>query len=264
MLLGSKALNYVVVERKRQTSARDLQSSFVKDLTPLGLGVMAMDLGLLPLQELFKEDKPLTEADRQAIREHPLVGADMLPGSFPAVARMVVATHHENFDGSGYPRKLEGHKLHVFTRIVRIADAYDAATSQRVYKDAQSPARALWEMLAGPHKPFYDPKLMAAFAGLIQPFPVGSRLRLEDGRYAAVVKYNRTNPFKPTVVIAFDTHNKPIPREDLEDPVDLSSHPDLRIKSYRGEDLSFIYDSGSGEEPALCEEFTTLFEAAVR
>ena len=262
MLLGSKVLDYVMAERKRQTSAQDLQSSLAKNLTALGLGVMTMDLGLLPLWDLFKADKPLAEADRRAIREHPLVGADMLPKSFSAVARRIVRTHHENFDGSGYPKKLEGGKLHVFTRIVRIADAYDAATSQRVYKNAKSPARTLWEMLAGPYRRFYDPKLMTAFARLIQPFPVGSKLRLEDGRYAAVVKYNRKNPFKPTVVIAFDAQNKPIPRQNLEDPVELSAQPALRVKSFRGEDLSFIYDTETQKPAAARKGFTTLLQAA--
>ncbi len=262
MLLGSKAIDYVVSERQRQTSARDLQAGVVKDLTPLGLGAMTIDLGLLPLQDLFKVDRPLSEAGRSAIRDHPIVGADMLPVSFPAVARMVVATHHENVAGSGYPRELGSEKLHVFTRIVRIADAYDAATSELVYKDARSPVRVLWEMLAGPYKRFYDPKLMAAFAKLIQPFPIGAQLRLEDGRYAAVVKYNRENSFEPTVVIAFDADHRHIPREELEDPVDLSLHPDLRIKSFRGEDLSFIHGTEPETEAPAREKFTTLLQAA--
>jgi HD-GYP domain-containing protein (c-di-GMP phosphodiesterase class II) len=262
MLLGSRALSYVAAERNRQTSARQLQHRLARDLTPLGLGALAMDLGMLPLQDLFKSDKPLTGAQRQAIRKHPAAGAAMLPETFSSAARMIVRTHHENFDGSGYPDALERGKVHVFTRIVRIADAYDAATTEHVHKGAKSSARVLWEMLAGPYKRFYDPKLMAAFARLIQPFPVGAKLRLEDGRYAAIVKYNRTNPFRPTAIIAFDAHNKPIPREGLENPVDLGSNPDLRIKSFRGEDLSFIYDSASQKNAKPREKSGTLLEMA--
>ncbi len=262
MLLGSKALSYVAAERNRQTSARRLEHRLARDLIPLGLGAMAMDLGMLPLRGLFKSDKPLTEAQREAIRKHPAAGAAMLPESFSSAARMIVRTHHENLDGSGYPDALEPGKVHVFTRIVRIADAYDAATTEHVYKGAKSSARVLWEMLAGPYKRFYDPKLMAAFARLIQPFPIGAKLRLEDGRYAAVVRYNRTNPFRPTVIIAFDARNKPIPREGLEDPVDLSSNLDLRIKSFRSEDLSYIYNSASQKDAKPRERFGTLLEAA--
>jgi len=262
MLLGSTVLDYVVAERNRQTRAIALQANFATDLTPLGLGAMAMDLGMIPLQHLFKSDKPLTDADREAIREHPLAGAEMLPQTFSAVANMIVRAHHENYAGTGYPMRMPGNKVHVFTRIVRIADAYDAATSDRVHKGAKSPARVLWEMSAGPYKRFYDPGLMKAFARLIQPFPIGSKLRLEDGRYAAVVKYNRHSPFQPTVVIAFDTHNKPIPREELKEPVDLSRQIDLRIKSFHGEDLSFIYTAGPEQDAPAREKFTTLMHAA--
>ncbi len=262
MLLGSKNIDYVVAERTRQTSGRGIQTSLARDLTPLGLGVMTMDLGLLPLQNLFKSDQPLTEADRRAIRRHPIVGAQMLPQNVSAVTRMIVRTHHENLEGTGYPKALAGEELHVFTRIVRIADAYDAVTSKHVYKGAKPAVRALWEMLVGPYKRFYDPKLMVSFARLIQPFPIGSRLRLEDGRYAVVVRYNRKTPFKPTVVVAFDAHNKPVCREELEDPVELSSHSDLRIRSFCGEDLSYLYDNESEENAEAREGFATLLQAA--
>ncbi len=262
MLLGSTVVDYVVDERNRQTWAGSLQASFATDLTPLGLGTMVMDLGMIPLQHLFKEDNPLTDADRQALREHPVLGAQMLPDSFSSGAKMIVRTHHENLDGTGYPAGMAGDKIHVFTRIVRIADAYDAATSDRAYRGAKSSPRVLWEMTAGPYSRFYDPTLMKAFARLIQPFPIGSKLRLEDGRYAAVVKYNRSNPFLPTVVIAFDCRERPIPRRELEDPVDLSEPNDLRIKSFRGEDLSFIYAADPPEHACVREKFVALLDAA--
>ncbi len=262
MLLGAKVLDYVVSERKRQTKARDLGYYAAQDLAPLGLGAMTMDLGLMPYQALYTSSAPLSEDDRKTIRQHPSAGADMLPESFSAIARMIVRTHHENFDGSGYPSGLDGNKLHIFTRIVRIADAFDAATSQRVYADARSPARVLWEMLAGPYRRFFDPRLMAPFARMIQPFPIGAKLQLSDDRYALVVKYNRRNPFKPIVLVAFDEHNRPIPRESLEAPVDLSECDELRLKSYRGEDLSFIYNGESVEFIEGPQAFSSGFEAA--
>ena len=87
MLLGSTVLDYVVQERKRQTSARDLRSNFAMDLTPLGLGAMAMDLAMLPLQKLFETDMPLTEADRQAVLGHPGVGATCFRRTSPHLRR---------------------------------------------------------------------------------------------------------------------------------------------------------------------------------
>ena len=262
MLLGSTVLDYVASERNRQTLARGLKVRFAEDLTPLGLGAMTMDLGMLPLQHLFDANKPLSDADREMIREHPNVAAEMLAGNFSSLSKTIVRTHHENFDGSGYPAGTPREKVHVFTRIVRIADAYDAATSERVYRKARSPVRVLWEMSRGPYRRFYDPRLMRSFSKLIQPFPIGSKLRLADGRYAAVVRYNRRDPFKPVVVVAFDEHNRPLPKEDVKDPVDLAENPDLRIASSRGENLSFLYAKAPDQEAPIAQKFNNLLEAA--
>ena len=97
---------------------------------------------------------------------------------------------------------------------------------------------------------------------MIQPFPIGAKLRLEDGRYAAVVKYNRQNPFKPTVVAGWNEHNQPIPREELQPPIDLSEHPETRLDSYRGENLSFLYHVDQTEEVPARQTIATLLDAA--
>lgn len=262
MLLGSKSLDYVIAERKRQTAVQDMKASQAHDLTPLGLGAMVIDVGLLPLQDVITSGRPLTPDDAQLMKLHPQAGAEMLPDTFPALARMMVKTHHENCAGCGYPKALPREKIHVFSRVVRIADAFVAATSEHLYKNARSPARALWEMKNGPHQAYYDPRLMEAFATLIQPFPIGAKLRLADGRYAVLVKYNRRNPFQPTIVIAYDENNQPLPREKLEKPIDLGVRRDLKLKSFHGEDLSFLYTSTSSPPPETPQVFKTAFQAA--
>jgi hypothetical protein len=244
MLLGSAVLEYVIAERRRQIRAHDVNTRFAHDLTSLGLAALVMDLGMVPLQQLLRPDKYLTEDERAAIRAHPNVGYELLPETFSAVARAVVKTHHENFSGTGYPRQLTGDRLHVFARILRIADAYDAATTARVYRGAKQPARVIWEMSVGPYRECYDPTLIDAFSRLIQPFPIGAKLRLRDGRYAVVVRYNRAEPFDPIVVIAFDANNRRLPRGRLEGPLALSARRDLRLASFDGDDLSFVYDGG--------------------
>lgn len=261
MLLGFRVLDYVMYERRRQTAVKRLRSDFARDLVPLGLGAMVMDLGMQPLQPLLNTDRPLSDAERSALREHPEAGVRMLPESISAITRMVVRTHHEDYCGTGYPKALPPEKVHIFTRIVRIADAYDAATSERVYRNAKSPARVLWEMTIGPYREFYDPKLMRGFAGLIQPFPIGSKLRLNDGRYAAVVQYNRKNPFDPLLIIAFDADNRLLPKQQLEGPLKLTARRDLRIASLYGEDLSYLYQR-SAYTPRGREEITTPLAAS--
>ena len=263
MLLGSAVRDYVVAERDRLTAARALRPDFAMNLTPLGLGAMFIDVGMLPLQELYASSEPVTEEQWTAIWEHPPAGVTLLPDEFSAVGKMMVRTHHENCDGTGYPEGLAGDKLHIFTRVVRIADAYDAATAKHVYKEAKSPAQVLWEMSIGAHHRYYDPVLMKVFARLIQPFPIGAKLRLADGRYAVVVRYNRKNPFLPTIVIAFDKDGNRMPNEKLAGPFDLEQRRDLRVQSFGGEDISFIYRTTPVDipppRPAI---FTSLFQAA--
>lgn len=263
MLLGSAVRDYVAAERDRQTIARNLRPDFAASLTPLGLGAMLIDLGMLPLQELYKVERPINEEEWTAVRKHPVTGVEMLPEDFSALGKMIVKTHHENFDGTGYPEGLAGDRLHIFTRIVRIADAYDAATAKHVYKEAKSAARVLWEMTYGSYHRFYDPVLMTVFARLIQPFPIGAKLRLVDGRYCVVTRYNRRKPFLPTVVIAFDKDGNRLPNENLQGPFDLEQRRDLRVKAFAGEDISFVYRTTPVESaPPRPAVFASMFQAA--
>ncbi len=263
MLLGSAIRDRVRAERERMRQPCASTPATDINLLPLGLGAMFIDVGMYALQELFRGDRPLSRPERQTLREHPRTGAKMLPDDLPPLVRMVVQTHHENLDGSGYPEKLSGEAVHLFARIVRIADAFDAATAQRVYREAVSPVRALWQMTKGIYRRHYDPVLMKVFARLIQPFPIGARLRLQDGRYVIVVKYNRRNPFLPTVVVAFGADGERLPSHQLIGPLELDQHCDLRLASYAGEDLSYLYDTSFFEALAPVRgDFATLYEAA--
>lgn len=256
MLLASAVKGYVARERQRMTAA-ELQPKQLDDLMPLGVGAMFADVGLAPLALLFGEDRPLTEAERDIIHGHPEGGADLLPESFPPLAKMIVRTHHENYDGSGYPGLTGGPSLNVFSRIVRIADAFDASTSE-VFAQAQSATRSLWEMSVGPHRQLYDPVLMTVFRSIIQPFPIGAKLRLTDGRYAVVTKHNRDFPFDPTVIVAFDSKGQRIRK--LEPPVQLGVG-DLTVKSFRGEDLTYLQYSESDAPRSAPTKFRALFDA---
>ncbi len=263
MVLGSAVRDYVMRERMRQTAASDLSPRVAMNLLPLGLGSMFMDLGMYPLQHLVTQAEPLTPADRDAINNHPITGADMLPDMLPPGVKMIVRAHHENYDGSGYPNRLAGPSLHIFTRIVRLCDAYDAATSTHVFKQAKSPARAMWEISAGPYRRFFDPVLAKMFMSLIQPFAVGAKIKLSDGRYGVVCRYNRRNPFAPTLIVAFDETGARVPNEALGKPMQPGVDGAPRLAMYADEDLSFIYDIEQPEaqamEPACAE---SAFEMA--
>lgn len=251
LVLGNAVRDYVANERMRQTAAKTLSPDLAMDLKSLGLGAMFMDLGMYPIRTIFNKQGELTSDEKQMLFEHPNAGADMLPDSISATARMIVRTHHENYDGNGYPRGIPAEKLHVFTRIVRICDSYDAATADHVFKKAKTPAKVLWEMSLGSCRRFYDPSLMRVFRGLIQPFPIGSKIMLNDETFAVVVKYNRKDAFDPYVMVAFDNHNKRIPVERLGTPFTLSSKPGLRFVRFGDEPLGYLYSIKDEQSGAL-------------
>ncbi len=259
VLLASAVREYVANERLRHTSSKNVHRSTALDLLPLGLGVVCMDLGMLALKRLIVKKEPLTEEERDQIRDHPTASANLLPDLFSPTARMIVRTHHENCDGSGYPLGQPYDKLHVFTRIVRITDAFTAATSTRVYRQARSPAEALWEMASGSYNRYYDPLLMRVFLSLVQPFPIGAKLRLTDGRYAVVTAYNRVNPFEPRVIVAFDDQGQRLAHGQLQGPLNLDAASGLRLSTFRGEDMSFLYQP-LGDSPAVGSENGSRFE----
>ena len=230
------------------------------DLTPLALGALFMDLGMWPIQDAFDQTNPLTPEQVQMVRNHAIVSARALPPATDETVKLIVETHHENYDGSGYPYGLHADEIHIFARVLRIADAYAAATSKRLYREALSPARALWEMTCGPYVPLFDPVLLKIFASVMQPYPIGSRVQLQDGRWAAVVRYGRMSSFLPEIVMTHDEHGRELARSGLDGPIKLHERTDLTISSFDGEDVSDLYERDTILPSPSTSEFTTLFE----
>ncbi len=91
--------------------------------------------------------------------------------------------HHENFDGSGYPYGIKGDEIHLFGRIARIIDAYDAMTSKRSYAEAMRPFAVLAEMknkMSG----CFDEKLLREFISFLGPKDSRTKLRSADTLYS--------------------------------------------------------------------------------
>ncbi|MBF0340201.1 MAG: response regulator [Magnetococcales bacterium] len=122
----------------------------------------------IPDHVLLKPDK-LDEAEWEIMRRHPEMGCAIIgdhPDDLLRTARILALTHHEKWDGSGYPKGLKGEEIPLVGRIVAIADVFDALTADRPYKRAWLIEDALGyiEEHAGSH---FDPRLARAFRGFL-------------------------------------------------------------------------------------------------
>jgi putative nucleotidyltransferase with HDIG domain len=135
------------------------------DIEVVRMGAALHDIGKLAVSEdVLGKAGPLSERELAEVRGHPGAGARMIERVRP-LHRAVPAVlhHHERWDGRGYPDGLEGTEIPVEARILAVADTFDAMTSDRAYRRALAPERALAEVerCAGTQ---FDPEIVALFA----------------------------------------------------------------------------------------------------
>jgi response regulator RpfG family c-di-GMP phosphodiesterase len=135
-----------------------------EELSSLEFGSLLHDVGKIGVPDaVLRKPAPLTEPEWYEMRKHPLHGEQILGGiEFLEGAARVVAQHHERWDGSGYPVGLRGEEIDLNARIFAVADAFDAITSDRVYRVAKSYEAAARELEEWAGRQF-DPEVVEAF-----------------------------------------------------------------------------------------------------
>ena len=138
-----------------------------EELDILNVAGRLHDIGKIGIRDdiLLKPGR-LTEVEFQKVREHPNIGADIV-GKLGMWGReqQIIRCHHERFDGLGYPRGLRHDKIPQLARILFVADAFDAMTSDRAYRRKLDVNRAMQMLLAGAGTQF-DPDIVKVFTGL--------------------------------------------------------------------------------------------------
>ncbi len=135
-----------------------------EEMRALEFGSLLHDIGKIGVPDsILRKPAKLTEEEWVRMREHPIHGQQILRGiEFLQNAAKVVAQHHEQWDGSGYPLGLKQTEIDVCARIFAVADAFDAITSDRVYRKGKSYEAAAQELDDWAGKQF-DPKVVEAF-----------------------------------------------------------------------------------------------------
>ena len=154
------------------------------EMRSLEFGALLHDIGKIGVPDnVLRKPGKLNNFEWAMMRRHPLMGQEILSGlSFLDDAMTIVAQHHEKWDGSGYPLGLRGEEIALSARVLFVADAFDAMTSDRVYRPAKSfdQAAAELDFCAGTH---FDPRVVAAF----HRFPRSDWERLTRGKHLSAV-----------------------------------------------------------------------------
>lgn len=182
-----------------------------------GLAGLLHDIGKAGVpDEILNKNGRLSEDEFKMVRTHPEFGFSILleaDDDIPSAAFDVCRFHHEKIDGTGYPVGLSGTKIPEAARMGAICDVYDALTSDRAYKQAWTPARALAEMWSW--EGHFDRDLLFAFMQSIAIFPPGILVELRSKRLGLVLENGRRNS-RPRVLSFYDTRNRAfIPPEEL-------------------------------------------------
>jgi putative two-component system response regulator len=129
------------------------------------------DVGKIGIPDsILRTPGKLTDSQYEIMKRHAVIGARMLSGTevpLLKMAREIALSHHERWDGRGYPRKLAGEEIPVAARIVAIVDVYDALTHDRVYRPAFSEEQAMTIMNDGRGQSF-DPELFSHFTDVLE------------------------------------------------------------------------------------------------
>ena len=166
-----------------------------RQLAQLGLCAIYHDMGKLKIPlEILDKHGALTEREWEVMGNHTVFGARELFSMFAddreAVLRVLAALqHHVGFEGGGYPRLVLASRPILYSRIVSIADAFDAMTTKRVYQRRFLPDEAL-AVIRKESGTKFDPILVKAFIGCIGIYPVGATVLLSTGEVGVVCEPN--------------------------------------------------------------------------
>jgi HD-GYP domain-containing protein (c-di-GMP phosphodiesterase class II) len=212
--LGEHSLNMAMLSG---VIAIELNYS-TRQVTEVMLSAFLANVGSFYLnQELFQK-KELSRSELFEMQKVPIYGIDILQKitGLPRVLPIVAYQFRERLDGSGYPRKRQGHVIHPYSKIVSVADVYDAMLTPKPWRKALIPYQAMEELIHLSSKGKFDKSCIKAFLHGLSLFPVGSLLELEGKRFGYVVAASREHFDRPLVQVIYENDCS------LSDPYDVN------------------------------------------
>lgn len=172
-------------------------------LFDLSLCGLLHDIGKTKIaRNLITKPDKLTEKEYEIIKSHPLRGGKCVAKNELVNERIYngIISHHEKYDGTGYPFGIKGKDIPLYGRIIAVADVYDALTSKRAYRDPNKASETI-EYIMAANGSFFDPEIVNAFLKKIAPYPINDYVKLSNGKIGIVTKLFPQNPLRPELKI---------------------------------------------------------------
>ncbi len=177
-----------------------------ENLIEVTLGGYLHDIGMMRVPEsIINKPGKLTDSEYAIIKRHPEFSLEMLntKAGVPDLTKKIAIQHHERFNGKGYPLGHQGIRLHEMAFVAAVADTFDAMTTDRAYKEAWTPQKALATIFQGCDADF-SRKTVELFTRHLGIFPVGSFVRLVSGEMGVVTRVGKGRLLTPKISIIFD------------------------------------------------------------
>lgn len=189
-----------------------------ESIKKISLSSLLHDIGKLKMPlNILNAPRTLTKREFELIKMHPVVGKEIAVRSGVSDTNILsgIIHHHERLNGTGYPEGLMGDNISLFARIIAVADVYDALTSERSYKRAWNPYKAMSTLLQSVNA--YDGKALNALIRVFGIYPPGTKLLLSNGKKGVVIGTKKGRIFRPTVLC------------DDGEIIDLSDRKDVKV-----------------------------------
>jgi len=160
-------------------------------IAALGMAALMHDIGKVKVpHEVINKPGKLTDEEWALVKRHPVEGALML-SEIPSVSKLAMVAAFEHHQNGGYPKVDGVPKLHPFSQIVSLADAYEALTAARVYYSSQMAPDNAIRILLAKRGTVFSSVLVKAFVNMVGIFPIGTLLKLDTGEIGLVLHQTR-------------------------------------------------------------------------
>lgn len=191
------------------------------DIIQLALAGCLSDCGMAKIKDgIINKTSTLTYSEFEEIKKHPIYSYQMIQNSslIRESVKVSIIQHHERLDGSGYPFGEKDQRIHPFAKIIAVADTFHAMTSERQYRNKQSPFKVL-EMMIQDNFGKFDLIAIKALRTELMNLSIGNKVKLSNGQIAEIVFMDDKSPTRPLIKLM-----------ETEDIIHLGKFRDLYIE----------------------------------